>query len=95
MGEALAPFASTPPAPADTRVVDGVQPAGAAMQVSRRKISVTPLASPRTKLFASEANATNRPLVLSEGERLAPLASAPLKPTEIRIVAGVHPDVTP
>ena len=37
------------------------------MQVSRRKISATPLASPGTRLFASEAKATNRPLALIGG----------------------------
>ena len=94
-GEALAPLASIPSGPTDRRVVAGVQPDETPIQVSRRKMSATPLASPMTRLFASEANATNRPFALIDGERLAPFGSVPSKPTETRVVAGVHPAGAP
>ena len=87
-GVLLAPFGSMPSGPVDTRVVVGTQPAAAPTQVSRTKMSVTPFASPRTRLFASEAKATNLPFALTEGLRLAPFGSVPSKPTETGMVTG-------
>ena len=84
-GAKLAPLASAPSAPIERRMVAGTQAGAAAMQVSRRKISFQPLLSPFTRLFASEAKTTSRPVAVTEGELLAPLGSAPFHPTEIRI----------
>ena len=60
------------------------------MQVSRKKISLQPLPSPFTRLFASEAKTTNRPLAVTDGELLAPFGAVPFQPTEIRINVGAH-----
>src|SRR5579859_2099315 len=85
-GEELAPFASAPSGPMETRIVAGTQADVAAMQVSRRKISLEPLLSPFTRLLASEAKTTNRLLVVTEGELLEPFGSVPFHPTEIGII---------
>src|SRR5579863_940865 len=66
-GEKLAPLASAPSGPIETRIVAGVQADVAPTQVSRRKISLQPLLSPFTRLLASEAKTTNRPYVVTEG----------------------------
>jgi hypothetical protein len=67
-------------------MVVGTQADVALMQVSRRKMSLQPLLSPFTRLLASEAKMTNRPLVVTEGELLAALGSAPSHPTEMGII---------
>src|ERR1700722_8152164 len=71
-------------------VVAGVHPAGPPIQVSRKKMSETPLLSPATRLVASEANTTKGPLALIEGVRLAPSAPVPINAAEIRTVCGVQ-----
>jgi hypothetical protein len=89
-GALLSPFAELPSAAMETRVVAGEQPAGAPMQVSRRKISATPLLSPGTRLVASEAKTTKRPSALIDGERLAPSGPAPVKAADTRRVCGAQ-----
>ena len=84
-GEKLGPLASTPPGPIEMRMVLGTHADAAAMHVSRKKISLQPLLSPFTRLFASEANTTNRPSVLTDGELLAPFGSVPFQLTETGI----------
>jgi hypothetical protein len=66
-GESLAPLASSPPDASETREVEGVQPAGAPMHVSRIKISATPLVSLETRLLASDRKTTSRPSALTAG----------------------------
>lgn len=85
-GARLAPLASAPAGPMETRIVAGAQDDVAEMQVSRRKISLQPLLSPFTRLLASEAKTTNRPFVVTEGELLEPFGSVPFHPTEIGII---------
>jgi len=72
--------------------VPGVQPADAPKQVSRTNTSPKPLA-PLTILVAPEANATNRPPELIQGE--PPLAVVPSAATAIDVVLGVQPAVAP
>ena len=48
-GAKLAPLASAPPGPMETRIVAGAQDDVAETQVSRRKISLQPLLSPFTR----------------------------------------------
>ena len=94
-GARLAPLASAPSGPMEMRIVAGTQTDAAAMQVSRRKISLQPLLSPFTRLLASEAKTTNRPSVVTEGELLEPFGSAPFHPTEIGIIRGSHAPLAP
>lgn len=91
-GALLLPLASSPREPTETRIVAGEQGDPAPMQVSRTKISLQPFESPGTRLVASEAKATKRPSEVTEGERLAPLASEPSNPTEMRIAWGKQLD---
>lgn len=84
-GKKLAPLASTPPGPIETRRVAGTHADAAPMHVSRKKISSQPLLSPFTRLFASDAKATKRPSLVTEGELLGPFGSVPFQPTEIGI----------
>jgi hypothetical protein len=90
-GTLLAAFAELPSEAMETRVVAGEQPAGAPMQVSRRKMSATPLLSPATRLVASEAKTTKRPSAEIDGERLAPSGPAPVMAGDTRIVCGAQP----
>ena len=94
-GAKLAPLASAPPGPMETRIVAGTHVDVAAIQVSRRKISLQPLLSPFTRLLASEAKTTNRPFVVTEGELLDPFGSAPFHPTEIGIIWGAQAPSAP
>ena len=57
-GTLLAAFAELPSEAMETRVVAGEQPAGAPMQVSRRKMSALEFPSLTTRLSASEVNTT-------------------------------------
>jgi hypothetical protein len=81
-GAKLAPLASTPPGPIETRMVPGTHADVAPMHVSRKKISLRPLLSPFTRLFASDAKTTNRPSLVTDGELLAPFGSVPFQATE-------------
>ncbi len=89
-GRPLAAFAMLPSNAMEISVVAGVHPAGPPIQVSRKKTSGTPLLSPATRLVASEANTTKRPLAVIEGVRLAPSAPVPINAAEIRTVCGVQ-----
>src|SRR2546425_12081955 len=94
-GKTLPPFPWVPSLATDTRVVEGVQPAGTPTQVSRTKTSPAPLVSPATRLLASAAKATNRPSALMDGVSLMPLPSLPSLATDTRVVEGVQPAGTP
>lgn len=84
-GEKLAPLASAPSAAMERRVVAGTQAGDAPIQVSRRKMSLHPLLSPFTKLFASDSKTTKRSSAEAEGKRLGPLGSVPFQPMEMGI----------
>lgn len=73
----LSPFPSEPSGTTETGTVLGVQPAVAAMQVSRRKIFSKPFVAIDVKLDALETKATNRPLELIAARLLSPLPSVP------------------
>lgn len=94
-GAKLAPLASAPSGPMEIRTVAGTQAALAPMQVSRKKMSLQPLLSPFTRLLASDANTTNRPSAVTEGELLGPLGSVPFHPTETGIISGAQPAAAP
>lgn len=85
-GEKLGPSASAPSGPRESRIVAGTHVDAAPRQVSRRKMSLQPLLSPFTRLFASDAKTTNRPSADTDGEVLGPLGSAPFHPTETGII---------
>src|SRR5437868_7581805 len=87
-GEVLGPFASAPAELMETRLVCGVQPPGAPMHVSRKKMSAAAFVSAPTRLLASDENATKRASALMAGSPLAPLGSVPSNPMEIKIVRG-------
>src|SRR2546428_31025 len=53
---------------------------------SRTKTSLTVFVSPPTRLFATELNATKRPLAEIDGTKLAPFPCAPCEPTLTRVV---------
>src|SRR2546427_11209811 len=94
-GKPLPAFPWVPSLATDTRVVEGVQPAGTPTQVSRTKTSPAPLVSPATRLLASAAKATNRPSALMAGVSLTPLPSLPSLATDTRAVKGVHAAAAP
>ena len=56
--DVLALLACIPSDATETRCVEGVQPDGAPAQVSRTKISATPLVSLSTRFVAEETNVT-------------------------------------
>lgn len=94
-GEKLGPLASAPSGPIERRIVAGMQTDAASIQVSRKKMSLHPLLSPFTRLFASEAKTTNRPSLVTEGELLGPFGSAPFHPTEVGITCGAQAAAAP
>src|SRR2546430_14848954 len=53
---------------------------------SRTKTSLTVFVSPPTRLFATELNATKRPLAEIDGTKLAPFPCAPWELTLTRLV---------
>src|SRR5439155_16786291 len=53
---------------------------------SRTKTSLTVFVSPPTRLFATELNATKRPLAEIDGTKLAPFPCAPWESTLTRLV---------
>src|ERR1700723_432862 len=68
-----APFALCDPAsPCDTRIVEGVQPAGAPTQVSRRKTS-SAWSGSSDVILSNDSKATNRPSLLMTGISLSML----------------------
>ena len=94
-GERLAPSASAPPGAMEMRIVFGTHADTAPTHVSRRKMSLQPLLSPFTRLFASEAKTTNRPSGVTDGEALGPFGSAPFQATEIGSTRGRQPAAAP
>lgn len=72
-GKLLASFPWVPSEATDTRIVLGVQLAGAPWQVSRKKTSVAALVSLATRFVAWESNTTKRPSSLMDGLKLFPL----------------------
>lgn len=84
-----------------TRDVVGTQPEVAPKQVSRSNKGGVENAggafneSGRTRFVAAELKITKRPSGLMAGEKLAPLASAPSGPIEMRMVAGTQADAAP
>lgn len=56
--EALAPLACVPSEAMETRCVEGAQPVGAPVHVSRTNTSATPLVSASTKFVAMDTKAT-------------------------------------
>ena len=77
----------------EIRKLDGVQPVGTPVHVSRMNASPTPPLSPFTMLAELELNATNLPSGLREG--LAPPAGLPSDATEMSVVFGLQLTVTP
>jgi len=84
-GEKLGPLASPPSGAIEMRMVLGTHTEAAPMQVSRRKMSLQPFASPFTRLLASDAKATNRPSLVTEGALLGPFGPAPFHPMDTGI----------
>jgi hypothetical protein len=80
---------SAPSIATETRVVDGMQPAGALAHVSRTKMSVRPFMSPGTRFVAADSKVTKRPSPLIEGRKLWPFACVPSLDIEISAVAPV------
>ena len=79
------PLACTPPAPTLTRVTTG----WAGSVTLARKMSLTPLVSPPTRLLASERKATQCPSPLMIGSKLRPLPEAPAEVALTRKVVFV------
>ena len=84
--------------------MEGVQPAEIPEQVSRTYAFMTPFVTPAAKFVAEDRNATYRPSELLFGVLSALIAGATLSalpgvlpsvPTEMSVVEGVQPDVTP
>src|SRR3989338_5351779 len=74
IGFVLGPLPWTPVELTEIRTVLGVQPR-VLKQVSRKKTSVTPFVSPLTRLVASEAKRTKRPLFETMGMPRLPLSA--------------------
>jgi hypothetical protein len=87
-------LAGLPSLATETSIVVGVQPAGAPIQVSRKKAPDLLMVF-GTRFVALESKATYRPLAEMVGDRLLPLGSDPSFATETRIVAGVQPAGAP
>src|SRR5579859_8179912 len=85
-GYLLIPLPWEPSVPTDRRKVFGVQLV-VPLHESRMKTDCGADVPPGTRFEAKESNATKRPSMLIAGSPDPPLACAPSKPTETRVVA--------
>src|SRR5438105_3402030 len=87
----LAKLPSLPSPATDNLIVLGMQPAGAPMQVSRRKTSLWMLVSPATRLEAKEEKVRIRASALMAGNELKELPWLPSVATDTLMVLGLQP----
>src|SRR6185437_12516376 len=94
----LLPFTGEPSNVGFTRIVLGVQPDGAAMQVSRRNTELSVPPTPATILVAKPENGTYRPLALIVGtvsKLRLPLMRLPSLVSVANCSKGVQPAPAP